>query len=93
LSRERGVATASVLAAPGRRQLREVRTASSYLSQSETTLHFGLGTAARAERVDIHWPDGARSALRDLPAGRRLRIRKRERPSDLPVAGGTPGSF
>jgi len=35
-----------------------VRGASSYLSQSDLRPLFGLGNAARADRVDIRWPDG-----------------------------------
>ncbi|MFL6199261.1 MAG: ASPIC/UnbV domain-containing protein, partial [Thermoanaerobaculia bacterium] len=56
----------------GRKQVREVRTASSYLSQSALTLHFGLGTAARADRLTIRWPDGRVQVLTRLAAGRRV---------------------
>jgi enediyne biosynthesis protein E4 len=62
------------LEAGGRRQVREVRTGASYLSQSETTLHFGLGDAARVDRLRVRWTDGRVSELRDLPADRRVRL-------------------
>ncbi|MGD2114552.1 MAG: CRTAC1 family protein [Acidobacteriota bacterium] len=58
--------------APPRRQVREVRTASSYASQSPLTVHFGVAGAERIERLTIRWPDGARRALIDLPVRRRI---------------------
>jgi hypothetical protein len=48
---------------------RMVRTGSSYLSQSELPLTFGLGTAAKAEDVTVQWPSGRRDHLGALDAG------------------------
>ncbi len=62
------------LQATGPVQLREARTASSYLSQNAATLHFGLGAAERAERLIVRWPRGARRAYLHLPADHRLRL-------------------
>jgi hypothetical protein len=56
----------------GRKQVREIRTGASYLSQSALTLHFGMGTAAQADRLSIRWPDGKVQVLRNLPHGRRI---------------------
>ncbi len=56
----------------GRSQVREMRTASSYLSQNPLVLHFGLGGAAGIEEARIHWPSGKRQILSDLPSNRRL---------------------
>jgi hypothetical protein len=47
------------LTAGGVTQTRMARTGSSYLSQSESTLTFGLGTATRVERLVVRWPLGA----------------------------------
>lgn len=55
--------------AGGRVQLREVRAGSSYLSQSSHDLLFGLGANAKADRIEIRWPDGRHNTLRDVPAG------------------------
>ncbi len=55
--------------AGGRVQLREVRAGSSYLSQSSHDLLFGLGANAKADRIEIRWPDGRRETLHDVPAG------------------------
>jgi enediyne biosynthesis protein E4 len=48
---------------------RVVRTGSSYLSQSELPLTFGLGTASTAEDVTIVWPSGRRDVLGALDGG------------------------
>jgi hypothetical protein len=52
----------------GRVQMDEVRSGSSYYSQSDLRLCFGLGGADRAERVEIAWPSGEKETLTDLPA-------------------------
>ncbi len=42
--------------AGGRRQVADVRSASSYLSQNDMRLHFGLGKSARVDAIEIRWP-------------------------------------
>ncbi len=61
------------LAAGGRRQAQEVRTASSYLSQNELARRFGLGGAARVDSLEVRWPDGFRSRLLGLGPGLTVR--------------------
>jgi hypothetical protein len=53
------------------RYWRMVKTGSSYLSQSELPLTFGLASRPRADRVVIviEWPSGAKAELDGLPAG------------------------
>jgi hypothetical protein len=41
---------------------------SSYYSQSDLRLHFGLGRAAVVELVELAWPSGLKETVRDLPA-------------------------
>ena len=55
--------------AGGQRYTKIVKTGSSYLSQSELPLSFGLGARASADRVQIEWPSGARQELTALAAG------------------------
>ncbi len=50
-------------------QTRVVHSGSSYLSQSELTLTFGLGHREQAQRIEIEWPSGARQEFRNVPAG------------------------
>lgn len=39
-------------------QVDEVRSGGSYISQNDLRLHFGMGAATKADRVDILWPSG-----------------------------------
>ena len=43
--------------AGGRRLMDEVRSGGSYISQSDLRVHFGLGSALKAD-LEIHWPSG-----------------------------------
>jgi hypothetical protein len=52
----------------GRTEERWVRTGSSYLSQGETSLTFGLGGAHRVEKLEVRWPWGGLTTLADVPA-------------------------
>jgi hypothetical protein len=49
---------------------RTVKTGSSYLSQSELPLTFGLGTNTKADRIVIEWPSGKIEELKDVAGGR-----------------------
>jgi enediyne biosynthesis protein E4 len=49
-------------------QLNEVRGGSSYLSQNDLRLHFGLGANDKMSEVTIRWPNGQNETLRDVPA-------------------------
>ncbi|MGD0737504.1 MAG: CRTAC1 family protein [Terracidiphilus sp.] len=42
------------------RQTDEVRAGGSYLSTSDPRLHFGLGSSASFERIEVLWPSGLR---------------------------------
>ncbi len=50
------------------RQMNEVMSGSSYYSQNDLRLHFGLGRAATADAVEVVWPSGLKEAFRDLLA-------------------------
>ena len=50
-------------------QSRMVHTGSSYLSQSELALTFGIGKQAKAGRVVIEWPSGAVQEFKDVAPG------------------------
>jgi len=36
----------------------EVRSGSSYISQNDLRVHFGLGTADKLDAVQVRWPSG-----------------------------------
>lgn len=48
-----------------------VKSGSSYLSQSEIPLTFGMGTRDSAERAVIYWPSGRTEEYKNLRAGKR----------------------
>lgn len=60
--------------AAGRRQTAEVASARSYLSACDRRVHFGLGSAAQAELVEIAWPSGAVTRLKNVAADQILQV-------------------
>jgi hypothetical protein len=56
------------LVAGGVTQTDEVHSGGSYLSQNDTRLHFGTGSAQKIDRVEIRWPSGAVETLTALAA-------------------------
>ena len=69
-----GIGARVEVEAGGVRQIDEVRSGGSYLSQSDLRLHFGLGAAARVSRITIRWPSGAVDRLSGIPADRHVVI-------------------
>jgi hypothetical protein len=47
-----------------------VRGGSSYLSQSELTLTFGMGRRDQVDRVIVTWPSGRVEEFKNLAAGK-----------------------
>src|SRR4029453_18113131 len=58
------------LRAGGLDQVREISAGGSYFSHSDLRAHFGLGSAAGAESVEVVWPNGRRQIFRDVAAGK-----------------------
>lgn len=52
------------------RQMDEVRSGGSYLSQSDLRLHFGLGPNQRADKVEVLWPGGERQVFTNVASDR-----------------------
>jgi hypothetical protein len=71
----------------------EVRSGGSYLSQSDLRLRFGLGSAARADRVVIRWADGSVDALADVPGGQLILVAPGGRILRSTAYGGTPAKL
>jgi enediyne biosynthesis protein E4 len=62
------------LTAGSRMQIRDVKAGSSYLSQNDLRTHFGLGAAARADRLEVLWPSGRAEAVANVPANQIITI-------------------
>ncbi|HEV2400819.1 MAG TPA: CRTAC1 family protein [Candidatus Sulfotelmatobacter sp.] len=62
------------LTAGGIRQRADVFSGASFCSSSDQRVHFGLGTAAKIDKVEIHWPSGATEEVLVSSADRILTI-------------------
>ena len=60
----------------GRRLWSVVKTGSSYCSQSELPLTFGLGKSAKVTGIEVTWPNGKSETVRDVGRTRRSRCRR-----------------
>jgi hypothetical protein len=54
------------------RQVDEVRSGGSYLSQNEKYLHFGLGNATKLDQLTITWPSGIVDRWTNIPSDQRI---------------------
>ena len=59
-----------------RTQVREVRAGSGYLGQDDPRVHFGLGRASRAQKLEVRWPSGRVEEFRNVEAGQILTVRE-----------------
>jgi hypothetical protein len=53
-----------------------VKAGSSYLAQNDLRVHFGLGSAPKADRLEIRWPSGAVDMIEGIEANQILTIRE-----------------
>ncbi len=77
-SNRSAIGTRVKVTSSGRSQIAEVTSGSSYYSQSDFRLHFGLGRATKVETIELSWPSGLRQELRDLPVDQAFVIREGE---------------
>ena len=73
------------------KQTKMLRSGSSYLSQSELVLTFGLGARVKADIVEIQWPSGEVDKLSNINAGQTVSIQEGKgamanRPYSRPIA-------
>ena len=62
------------LTARSRTQIRDIKAGSSYMSQNDLRAHFGLGSAARADRIEVVWPDGRTESVANVSANQTVTI-------------------
>ncbi len=76
---------ATVIAKIGeKKHARLVRSGSSYLSQNDLRVFWGLGTAKKVDALSILWPDGSSSEVRDIAANQVLTIQQPKPSRDTP---------
>ena len=57
-------------------QWQMLRSGSSYLSQSELVLDFGLGSAPRVDAIEVQWPSGQVDKLTNISAGQTIVVQE-----------------
>ncbi|HJT89354.1 MAG TPA: CRTAC1 family protein, partial [Bryobacteraceae bacterium] len=72
-----GIGAVVEVTANGKRQRSQRVAGSGYLSQDDWRLHFGLGSAAKADQVVVTWPSGSRQVLENVPADQVLEVREK----------------
>ena len=75
-SNRAGLGATVLVSAGGRTQARVALSQTSYYSHDELSLHFGLGSHARADKVEVRWPSGQVDVVSDVPARRFLNVRE-----------------
>jgi hypothetical protein len=71
-----GIGAVVRVGAGGEKQWLTVKTGSSYLSQSELTLTFGMGVKAKADSVEIDWPSGQVDRLSNIATGQTITVQE-----------------
>jgi enediyne biosynthesis protein E4 len=74
-SNRSGIGARIYCSTPGHRQMDEVRSGASYVSQSDLRVHFGLGSAETAD-LEIRWPSGEVDRLTGVKANRDLIVKE-----------------
>ena len=69
-----GIGARLTVTAGKHRQIDEVRSGGSYLSQSDLRIHFGLGQALQADSIEIRWPSGQTDLLKGVSANQSIVI-------------------
>jgi hypothetical protein len=81
LSNRDGIGARVTVKIPGTVTLsRTVKSGSSYLSQSQLPVTFGLGSASGVERVDVEWPSGRKDALTNVRTNQTITIQESRGP-------------
>jgi len=74
-SNRSAIGARTFVTAEGRRQRQEVLSQSSFYSQSDLRLHFGLGSATAAD-VEIYWPSGLKEVYRGVKSNQILTLQE-----------------
>ena len=71
-----GIGTKITLKAGTLSLVKEVHSGSSYLSQNDLRVHFGLGKNTQVDSLELHWPSGRTDKFFDLNVNQILRIKE-----------------
>jgi hypothetical protein len=76
VSNRSAIGATVALTVGGRVQARAVLSQSSYYSHDALRVHFGLGSATRADRVEVRWPSGYTQTIADVASRQVVTIRE-----------------
>ncbi len=71
-----GIGAVVRVSAGSDKQWLTMKTGSSYLSQSELVLTFGMGSKARADSIEVDWPSGQVDKLSNMATGQTVTIQE-----------------
>lgn len=66
-SNRSGIGARLILKTGSRTQIDEVRSGSSYISNHDMRVHFGLGAGTKIEHLEVRWPSGLTERFRNPP--------------------------
>jgi hypothetical protein len=69
-----GIGARLELTSGGRTQVMERVAGSSYLSQDDGRIHFGIGSATKVDKLIVRWPSGKTQTLQSLSADRIMTV-------------------
>ncbi|HUY15415.1 MAG TPA: CRTAC1 family protein [Terriglobia bacterium] len=75
-SNRNGIGTRVEVRTGAKRQIDEVRSGGSYLSQNDLRLHFGLGDHTVADEIILRWPSGQVDHVRRIHADRTITLQE-----------------
>jgi len=71
-----GIGSIVRITAGADKQWKMLRSGSSYLSQSELVLTFGLGSLTKVDAMEVQWPSGQKDELKNVSAGQTVTIQE-----------------
>lgn len=60
----------------GYQAIREIKSGSSYASHSDLRVHFGAGSRASVDELEIHWPSGKVQKLSHVKTNQLLKLKE-----------------
>ena len=69
-----GLSTKLVAITKSKRMERSVRTGSSFMSQSEKTVTFGLGSNNTIDSLFVYWPNGLIELYENIPSNQEITV-------------------
>jgi len=71
-----GIGAVITVTSGGEKEMKMVRSGSSYLSQSELVATFGLGQKPKVDSIEIKWPSGQSETLSNVNAGQMITVQE-----------------